>query len=86
MKLGQFVNGEIWTAGNKHFHCNCLKWFSKLTKDELKRNLFWNKIYKEKDGCVYLELFNDTKARQDDPRLGLANCQEQKKFVCEVEK
>jgi hypothetical protein len=78
------VSGEIWTAGKSWKPCKCLRWFSELSKDELKRNLYWNKIYKDKQGCVYLELLNDTKSRKDDPRLGLADCEEQKKFVCEV--
>jgi hypothetical protein len=82
---GEFINGEVWTAGKWDPEIfNSLVWFSKLSNDKLKRNLYWNKIYPEKDGCVYLELFNDTKARLDDPRLGLADCEQRKKFVCEV--
>jgi hypothetical protein len=85
LKKGEFVNGEIWTGGKSgSIACKCLRWRSKFSTDALKRNLYWNKIYPEKEGCVYLELFNDTKARLDDPRLGLADCEQRKKFVCEV--
>jgi hypothetical protein len=31
-----------------------------------------------------MELFNDTISRQDDPKLGMADCKERKKFICEV--
>jgi hypothetical protein len=76
--LGEFITGEIWTAGKSGY------WDSRKSKDKLKRNLYWNKIYAEKNGCVYMELFNDTKSRQDDPRLGLADCEQRKNFICEV--
>jgi hypothetical protein len=85
-KTGEFINGEIWTAGKSQPQCGCLKWHSKLSQDLLKRNLYWNKIYKEKEGCVYLEVFNDTNSRSDDPKLGLADCNKRRKFVCEVKK
>jgi hypothetical protein len=86
LPTGEFMNGEIWTAGRSQADCGCLKWHSHLSMDVLKRNLYWNKIYKEKEGCVYLEVFNDTKSRLDDPRMGLADCNERKKFVCEVKR
>jgi hypothetical protein len=81
---GQFINGEIWTAGKYDTNVTALKWRSRKSTDFLKRNLYWNKIYGQKVGCVYLELFNDSKSRIDDPRLGLADCDKSKPFICEV--
>jgi hypothetical protein len=80
--VGDFITGEIWTAGEMGLWDP--EWKSRKSEDTLKRNLYWNRIYAKKKGCVYLELFNDTKSRQDDPRLGMADCDERKKFICEV--
>jgi hypothetical protein len=82
--IGQFINGEIWTAGMYYDPLNISIWSSRKSQDFLKRNLYWNKIYNKKFGCIYLELFNDSKSRQDDPRLGMANCTERKPFICEA--
>jgi hypothetical protein len=85
MKMtGELVDGEIWTAGKYDISEKKLMWHSRKSIDTLKRNLYWNKIYNVKKSCVYLELFNDTKSRQDDPRLGMASCVERRKFICEV--
>jgi hypothetical protein len=84
--IGNFKSGEIWTAGITVAENGRLfqRWKSRKSVDALKRNLYWNKIYPEKKGCVYLELFNDSRSRQDDPRLGMADCEERKSFICEV--
>jgi hypothetical protein len=81
---GQFVDGEIWTAAILEERNKTFMWHARTHKDALKRNLYWNKIYTKNFGCVYLELFNDSKSRQDDPRLGMANCEERKPFICEA--
>jgi hypothetical protein len=82
--VGEFITGEIWTAGKYDIYEKRLMWRSPKSVDSLKRNLYWNKIYNEKKNCVYMELFNDTKSRLDDPRLGMASCLERRKFICEV--
>jgi hypothetical protein len=57
-----------------------------MVDDFLKFNLYWDKIYTGRtNSCVFVKISNLTANKQFDPVLGMADCGERKKFVCEVQ-
>jgi len=81
------MTGEIWTAGrDKKEFPEKLRWCSKDIdrNDYLKKDLYWTESAAGKtNSCVYLD-FSGVGNKADDPKLGLADCSQRKKFVCEA--
>jgi len=81
------MTGEIWTAGrDKEEVLGKFRWCSINLQgnDYLKEDLYWMESAAGKtNSCVYLD-FSGVGNKADDPKLGLADCSQRKKFVCEV--
>jgi hypothetical protein len=80
------ITGEIWTAARDTKDCpGEYRWCSTKLTDTLKRNLFWREIYKGKsNSCVYITIDDANKRTKYDSSLGLSDCEDPKRFVCEV--
>jgi len=77
--------GEIWTAGrDTSNNPGKFKWCSTRLMDYLKEDLYWSENPAGKtNSCVFLDL-GKAGVKMDDPKLGLADCGQRKKFICEV--
>jgi hypothetical protein len=81
------LSGDIWIAArdNATFCPGQFGWCSNRLQGSLKNNLFWREVYKSKtNSCVYLRLDPDGNKTKFDTSLGLASCEEEKLFLCEV--
>jgi len=79
------MEGEVWTAGrDTQKSPGKYRWCSNMLSDYVKEDLYWKENQTGKtNSCLYLDLGKAGK-KLDDPKLGLANCEERKKFLCEV--
>jgi len=79
--------GEVWTAGrDTEKSAGKYRWCSNLLNDYVKQDLYWKESPAgKKDSCIYLD-FGAAVDKKDDPKLGFANCEQRKKFLCEVRK
>jgi hypothetical protein len=86
--LASIITGELWTAAKDSMKL-CpgeYRWCSNTKfADSLKRNLFWREIYQGRtNSCVYINIDNALNRTKFDTSLGLADCGDQKRFICEV--
>ncbi|CAB3388701.1 Hypothetical predicted protein [Cloeon dipterum] len=79
----RFYSGQFWTSGRDIESCRGqLRWCTGYLNDYLKKNLFWKKgtnVQSANNSCVYID-YDDPQV----PSLGLADCSEKKKILCEV--
>ncbi|CAB3389059.1 Hypothetical predicted protein [Cloeon dipterum] len=78
----RFYSGQFWTSGRDIESCRGqLRWCTGYLNDYLKNNLFWKKgtnVQSANNSCVYID-YDDPQV----PSLGLADCSEKKKILCE---
>ncbi|CAB3387363.1 Hypothetical predicted protein [Cloeon dipterum] len=78
----RFYSGQFWTSGRDIESCRGqLRWCTGYLNDYLKKNLFWKKgtnVQSANNSCVYID-YDDPQV----PSLGLADCSEKKKILCE---
>jgi len=77
--------GEVWTAGrDTREDPGKYIWCSQRLRDYVKADLYWKEIPAgQNNSCVYLDL-GKAGTKNDYQKLGFADCNQRKKFLCEV--